>query len=666
MRYQNPEFLYALFLVAIPIIIHLFHLRKHKNINFSSIRFLKEIKKEKNRKSKLKDILVLISRIIALSCIILAFSNPYIPSKNNNIDDIFIYLDNSFSMDADNNGRLLDIAKEKARIIIKNYNNTSRFYLITNDFHIKNKQYYSQRNINHAIDMIETSSSNKEINEIINRKNIISSKLNSHLYIISDMQKETMKLEKIKNDTINKIFLIPCKIKKENNISIDSCWIEKPVIINNEEIKLHVKITNHGEDQIKDEVVFLNINKKQKSQEYIDLQPKEEKEIIFNINTKSYDFISGKLIINDIPITFDNKLYFSIKKTQKINILCINQEKENKYLNLLFGNDSTLFKYQNTNIDRINYNNILKKDLVILNNIKTLSSGLKSTLNKIKDNGKSIIVIPPREVNINNYNEILTALDLNTITKINYEAHRISNINLEHPIYQNVFNSKINNINAPSANHYIISNNLKPYTSLLSFENNKDFLSLYENNGLTYLFSNSLDEEITGFCKHAIFVPTLINIATHSIKIKNIYSLIQHNTHFTNNYHNTNNNILHLKNKNHDIIPSNKVVNNKRYYYTNQINENGLYELRNSDQLIDIIAFNYQSNESNISTYQINELERIIKNKKTASIKIIDEEITQLKQKIKKIDKKEFWRILIILALIFFFLEVTLIKLLKI
>ena len=101
-------------------------------------------------------------------------------------------------------------------------------------------------------------------------------------------------------------------------------------------------------------------------------------------------------------------------------------------------------------------------------------------------------------------------------------------------------------------------------------------------------------------------------------------------------------------------------------FFANQINENGLYELRNSAQLIDIIAFNYQSNESNISTYQINELERIIKNKKTASIKIIDEEITQLKQKIKKIDKKEFWRILIILALIFFFLEVTLIKLLKI
>ena len=47
MIYQNPNLLYALFAIAIPIFIHLFNFRKHKKIYFSSIRFLKDIK-EKN------------------------------------------------------------------------------------------------------------------------------------------------------------------------------------------------------------------------------------------------------------------------------------------------------------------------------------------------------------------------------------------------------------------------------------------------------------------------------------------------------------------------------------------------------------------------------------------------------------------------------------------
>ena len=95
MTYQNPHLLYALFAIAIPIIIHLFNFRKHKTIYFSSIRFLKEIKEENKKKSKLKNILILLSRILAIAFLVLAFSKPYIPIKNQQkTENIFIYIDN--------------------------------------------------------------------------------------------------------------------------------------------------------------------------------------------------------------------------------------------------------------------------------------------------------------------------------------------------------------------------------------------------------------------------------------------------------------------------------------------------------------------------------------------------------------------------------------------
>ena len=50
MIYQNPQILYALFALAIPIIIHLFNFRKHEKIYFSSIRFLEEIKNNTDHK----------------------------------------------------------------------------------------------------------------------------------------------------------------------------------------------------------------------------------------------------------------------------------------------------------------------------------------------------------------------------------------------------------------------------------------------------------------------------------------------------------------------------------------------------------------------------------------------------------------------------------------
>ena len=100
MIYQKPQLLYALIAIAIPIIIHLFNLTKSKKINFSNIRLLKEVKEKNQKKSKLKNILLLVSRILAISFLVFAFSKPIIPAKNaTKSNKIIIYLDNSFSMD---------------------------------------------------------------------------------------------------------------------------------------------------------------------------------------------------------------------------------------------------------------------------------------------------------------------------------------------------------------------------------------------------------------------------------------------------------------------------------------------------------------------------------------------------------------------------------------
>ena len=111
MTYQNPHLLYALFAIAIPIIIHLFNFRKHKTIYFSSVRFLKKIKEENKKTSELKNILVLLSRILAISFLVIAFAKPYIPTDSTqNPNDILLYLDNSQSMDVDfgkGNGAIL-------------------------------------------------------------------------------------------------------------------------------------------------------------------------------------------------------------------------------------------------------------------------------------------------------------------------------------------------------------------------------------------------------------------------------------------------------------------------------------------------------------------------------------------------------------------------------
>ena len=204
MIYQNPQLLYALFAIAIPILIHLFNLRKHKTVYFSSIRFLKEVKEENKKKSQLRNILILISRILAISFLVIAFAKPYIPAENTtNTKNIFLYIDNSQSMDIDfGKGNLLNNAKNTAREIIDTYPSENNFYLITNDFLSKHTSSYTNKAIKIQIEKITPSPKEKSITEIISRQESIFSR-NSHLYFISDFQENTLKIDGLKSSKIN-------------------------------------------------------------------------------------------------------------------------------------------------------------------------------------------------------------------------------------------------------------------------------------------------------------------------------------------------------------------------------------------------------------------------------------------------------------------------------
>ena len=60
MNFLYPQFLYALALVAIPIIIHLFNFRKFRTVYFSNVQFLKSAKEKTKSQSQLKHLLILL------------------------------------------------------------------------------------------------------------------------------------------------------------------------------------------------------------------------------------------------------------------------------------------------------------------------------------------------------------------------------------------------------------------------------------------------------------------------------------------------------------------------------------------------------------------------------------------------------------------------------
>ena len=133
MQFLHPEFFYALPALLIPVFIHLFQLRRFKIQAFTNVALLQKIRFQTRKSSQLKKWLILLIRLLAIACIIIAFSQPYLSNQTaeKNSSETVVYLDNSFSMQAiGSKGSLLNRAVQD---VLTGFDETEKIGLFTNN-----------------------------------------------------------------------------------------------------------------------------------------------------------------------------------------------------------------------------------------------------------------------------------------------------------------------------------------------------------------------------------------------------------------------------------------------------------------------------------------------------------------------------------------------------
>ena len=565
--------------------------------------------------------------------------------------------------DISTNGRLLDIAKEKSIKIVENSNNNNNFWIITNDFTSTENISKNKEESRKYILNINNSSENRNKSEIIEK--IKSININpSTLFLVSDFQKSSSNISQfISEDSLIKTVLVPLEKDVNNNISIDSCYF-KNNFENNSVIS--ALITNHSDSKKEEIVVKLEINKQHKTQQAISLLSGETKEIDLNFIPEKTSNIRGIISIEDHPISFDNKLFFSYQIEKNIKV-CQIYETENHNIKKLFSSEENI-QYSSQNINQLDINTLKNQKLILINEVTDFSSGFISTIKSYIEEGGSVCIIPCNEMNSEEYNSFLSSINTNLFLNNSDIETKISELNLNHPIFNNVFSSKQlrDDIDLASVYNYYHLNNKTTVLkeSIYKLENGDDFLNYYTNKkGEIYLFTSPLSEG-NNFSKHALFVTTLYNMALHSVKSDILYYTINKKSDIK--LKNTNpelENIYHLKSENIDIIADYLHKSNTTFLSThNQIKNANHYELTQEDQLLQFISFNYSREESNTDQYKEDDITNYISSNNIKNVSVFSENNT-ISESIKELENnKEYWKLFILLSLVFITIEILLIK----
>lgn len=674
MHFTFPFFLFALFAVLIPIFIHLFNFRRYKTEYFSNVKLLQDILLKTKKESQLQHLIVLLLRILAITALVLAFAQPYIP-KNNKISEkgnvVSIFIDNSFSMEANSkNGNFLKEATDAAKKIVNAFSYNDDFVLITQDFSAKQSHLLNKDEILHDIDDIQISPISRPFNDIIAFENNLvsySHKSNPIQYYISDFQKNIFDFTPLQLDTNKNSFLIPISSTNINNIAIDSCWFLSPVFKLGYQVTLTVRVRNYGNTDVVKLPLKLYVNGTQKALNAVDVKAESFSDCQLNFTISEIGTQTAYLEINDAPIAFDDRLYFVFDVTDKTTIISINENLSNRYLNALYGKDS-LFVFQTMNGNQINYSQFKESQLIILDQVKTISTGLQDELEKYIQAGGKLLIFPSETADLTSWNPFLTRLKIPNFTQINSSSLKMGKLNMESVYFKGSLEEKDQNFEMPTIlKHFQFSISNSVSEPIIQLENNDPLLTYYPiEKGGVFLSAIPLNDNFGNAHKNALLFVPLHNIAIMSqLQNKLFYVIGKEGDILIPKRSGNAEDVYTFKSRlnGDEFIPEQRNLGNETVLFPhNQIEHAGLYDLLKGEDTISTIAFNFDRSESDLTYYNEDELEKIIDESK-GTIDILDFKMKDLSKAVSdKLNGTPLWRLFLIISLLFFLAEVLVLR----
>jgi hypothetical protein len=678
MRFVHPEILWALTALAVPVLIHLFNFRRYKKIAFSNVSFLKEVKSETTKSSKIRHLIILICRLLAFAALILAFAQPFFPTalseKMNGSRAVSVYIDNSLSMQGQQDGvSFLETSKQKASALVSSFSNNDRFQIISNNFKGSDQRLLSKDEALQSIQDISFSPETKQISSVFDRQRDLLEKsaADIHLYYwISDFQRNTFNIQDITQVQNENVTAIPATLQKQKNISIDSIYFSTPQRILNNSDTLLVVIQNHSSEEITNVPLSVELDGIQKAVSSVSLPANGIATVPVAFSTTQTGFHYGSVRINDFPLVFDDVHYFAYTISEKINILNIIGS-EQQSIAQLFSEDPQ-YNFNTVNASAVSTEAIQASNFIVVQGVQALSPQLIGDLSSYIEQGGTAFLVPHSVSDLLSYNNLLGRCNSVQLGAKSNTALSAITVDLNNSFYSPAFERLQNNASLPSANlHFPLNNGNLQSIPLISFQDNTPLLA-QTNFGKGRLFVcavSTLKTEST-FLSHALFPVSLLRAAETSAAAQQLYYQLGKESFITLSHTPTTaEGLFEISSTNNSksfIAQSRSVGGQTEVFLPTEINESGFYALKENSVNLMPLAMNFNNAESNVDLIAEDELLKLAQQIGLTDFSIKDANAEMLQSLATELGGGiSLWKYLIYAALLFLALEIVFIKLWK-
>lgn len=674
MKWVYPEFLFALLVVLIPLLIHLFHFRKYKTVFFSSLIFVKSIEKEQSNVRKLKQWIIFALRALAFIFIVLAFAQPYFPASNAASEKdrtvIGIYIDNSFSMSRiGSKGECLIQAKELAKQIVNDAPRNTQFVLFTNELGGEEKQALSKSDCIEKIDKISYSPLFRGSETVLSwwnewcvEQDLEQSVSGRQLVWLSDFQKVSFAQLKKKSATdLGLVTPVMIQPVKPGNLTIDSVWFESPVHKIGAKQTIYARLHNYSSENIEAMEVNFRLGGINRDV-FTNLAPFSSDTVALSFYHQNDGFLQGTATINDKQMLVDDAFYFTVNVRKNGNVLIADGEEAVPNVAKVYGLDD-YYNYQSSPLGQISNGQLKTMDLVVINGANNLPSNVGKLLIDFVGLGGTVLCLPGSNPTPSGWNNFLSAVGLPSLSGQQESGLTLKKINVQDRFFEGVFERKPNQIHLPLVKKALrFSSNSGTSIALIEHQNGTPFFLKTTNGKQVFISSTPLNSEASSFTSNQLFSTILLRVGELSQRQLPLFLTIGDNARFPLSDLSTAEAALKLTNKRNTFLPKVAVINEQAFLQVNGLEtvrsllaDN--YNIEKSGKTLGALSVNYNRSESDVIGYSIDEISKRFKDA-GITISEVKNGSDNNGSGMLQLDKAQtYWRWCLIGAICFIFLE---------
>jgi hypothetical protein len=426
MNFINPFLLIFAAAASVPLLLHLFNRQRVKVVEFSTIKYLLSMQKTRMRKVRIRQILLLILRMLALLAIAVAFARPtieggYLPSlggKSTTTAVLLIDISGSSATET-NAGSFFERSIDKATQILGNFSQKERVEIIgfastvlydsgepTTDY---DRLRALLKSMQPSFAATAPPTAFLRALETLDR----SHDPNLEVYLIGDLQGQAWRNFEFDQFLARhlevKLFVTRVSPDAIDNVAVSDVRFPNQLITAGREFSAQSEIRNYKSETSADLLVSLELNDKKVAQTDLTLAPQSSGKVSFSSSAPAAGFMYGSVGIDDDELLPDNRFNFAMKIPSSSRVALVSEDDQEAFYiqRALSPSSSGNFTKQVDLLGAVQASsaNMFSYDAVIVNLKGQLPAGLVSNLRSYANSGGAVLFMMRPTIEMRTFTE---------------------------------------------------------------------------------------------------------------------------------------------------------------------------------------------------------------------------------------------------------------------